>query len=337
MSDYYESLGVEKTASQDEVKKAYKKLAMKYHPDKNPGDKAAEEKFKEVSEAYSVLSDESKRSSYDTYGHTRGQEFYSQSPQDLFDVYNSVFGVRRQKRDPKQQFNISGQVSISLEQAFTGFKVPLSYERSVYCKECDGTGDKDKSPKKCTQCGGSGMQSLNHGMFQVSQTCTHCGGRGKKTNSNCPKCDGSGSVSDGVSINVDVPAGVENGSTLRIAGKGNSGLDVTGDMYLTIFVSRHQTVGRQGRDLHVSLPVSAISATLGDDVNMSDFFGSVNVKVAPGSQHGSVLRIANHGMPSPDGRGDLYAHVEIAIPKSISGEEKELYERIRSLDKTAKR
>jgi len=330
MNDYYATLGVDRSASQDDIKKAYKKLATQYHPDKNPGDKSAEEKFKEIAEAYSILSDESKRRSYDTHGSVGyGPVGY---PFDVESIFEGFFGGGRRRRSTN--VNITGQISITLEQAFNGFRAPLNFNRKIRCEACSGTGDKDKTSKKCVHCNGTGSVSQQHGFFSVETTCMQCGGKGNRAVTSCDSCGGSGLKDEPISIHVDIPPGIESGATLRVPGKGHSDGKIFGDLFLNIFVSPHPNMVRDGSDLHVTLPIPVISAILGDKVEVSGFYGTVNVKINPGMQHGATLRIPGYGMPTQGGRGDLYAHIEVKVPNGISDEERGLYERIREIGRS---
>jgi len=325
--NYYEILGVDKSASTEEIKKAYKKLATQYHPDKNPGDKVSEDKFKEISEAYSVLSDGDKKANYDRFGDARPQV----GNDGMDDLIANFVGSQRRKRDPKAHLHVSGQASITLPQAFSGMQLPLDYTVNASCQSCGGTGDKNKSPGKCHTCNGSGMVNVEHGMFRMASTCHDCSGSGKKIETKCPSCSGAGVIGEKVSIKVDVPPGIVSGATLRVPGKGHRSNGVVGDMYITILVTPCPSAQRSGNDLHVSLPTPVINAILGSDEHLSDFYGSVKIKVKPGTQHGSLLRVKGYGMPiHGGGRGDLIAHVDLIVPRDLSDEEREAYERIRS-------
>jgi molecular chaperone DnaJ len=333
MSNYYDLLGVSRDASADEIKKAYKKLAMQYHPDKNPGDKVAEEKFKEVAEAYAVLSDDEQRANYNRFGSGKARGHYNApDPGDFFnaeDIFNTVFGRRTVSK--KDQLNLSGQVHISLEQAFTGFKAPISFDRNIPCETCDGSGDKEKRSTVCHVCGGRGAVVQQHGMFTMQTTCATCMGKGRRPAVVCEVCHGQGVKREQVNLHVDIPVGINTGTTLRVAGKGNADKDTTGDLYLTVFVSQHPRVKRSGDSLHCRLPISAITAILGDKASVSDFFGTAHFDIPAGSQNGDAIKVPNMGMPNGDSRGELHVYLDIEIPKDISTEERELYERIRNL------
>ena len=330
-TDYYEVLGIDREATPEEIKRAYKRLATEHHPDKNNGDAESEEKFKEIAEAYSVLSDSEKKFNYDSLGNAKASPFnYGQhhSAQDLFDIFR---GHMQGGSGVVSDLNLAGNMSITLEQAFNGMKAPLSFKRDVRCTDCKGTGDKDGKTKKCPSCNGTGATQFSQGFFSVSKTCEACWGKGKSSTNPCKRCHGNGRVAEHVNISVDIPPGVDSGAVLKVSGKGNSDGNITGDMFISLTVSQHPRIKRAGVDLHMQLNVPAISAILGGVSEVSEFFGITEVKIPAGAQNGDVVTVPKFGMPKDGKRGNLHAHINIEIPTGLSDEERGLYERIRDL------
>jgi molecular chaperone DnaJ len=342
--DYYEVLGVPKGATPDEVKKAYRKLAVQFHPDKNPGDHTAEEKFKELGEAYDVLGDDQKRAAYDRYGHQAfsggmpGGGFHD--PMDIFrevfgggggDIFESFFGGsgRRQRRDgPQRGSDLRYGLEITLEEAAKGVEKELEFERLVACKTCSGTGSKSGGgTKQCRTCGGVGQVISSRGFFQIQQTCPECHGSGQTISDPCRDCRGVGRNKDKTRIRLKIPAGIEEGSRLRSSGNGDAGPKggTAGDLYVVISIKDHDLFERDGHDLHCNVPLGYPVAALGGELAVPTLEGRVNVKVPAGTQNGAVFRLKAQGMKhlESDRKGDLYVHVQIAVPTKLTAEQRE--------------
>jgi molecular chaperone DnaJ len=352
--DYYEILGVERSASVADIKKAYRALALKHHPDRVPENekKQAEEKFKEISEAYGVLSDPQKRQTYDQFGHQgidqnytsedifRGADFSSVfSDAGLGDILSRMFGSEFDffggagGRGPRAQrgHDIQYEVELDLQEAYTGLKKSITVPRHEYCKTCDGTGAKSKNAiKTCSTCGGRGQVMMSSGFFRMAQTCPKCQGTGKIITEPCPDCSGRGVVRVTRSIDVTVPAGVDNDSQLRVRGEGEIGPGGPGDLYLFIRVKPHPVYQREGMDLHMDMNVPFAQAALGAEVKIKTLKEEVLMKVPEGTQSGKVFRLRGQGMPDVHSRshelGDLYVRVMVSVPTHLSGKQRELLE-----------
>ncbi|MBF0522085.1 MAG: molecular chaperone DnaJ [Candidatus Omnitrophica bacterium] len=356
--DYYEILGVDKKADLQDIKKAYRSMALKFHPDRVPEaeKKEAEEKFKEISEAYGVLSDPKKRQLYDQHGHAgidqnftaddifRGADFSSIFEEaGLGDILNQFFGGGggggfdffsegaggRSSRRAQRGRDIQYEMEISLEDAFHGAKRKISVPRNEFCSVCNGTGAKNASAlKNCTTCGGRGQVVMSNGFFRMAQTCHQCHGAGKVITEYCPKCSGRGAVKIMRNIDVSIPAGVDNSSRLRVRHEGEVGRDGNGDLYLYIHVLPHNTFERNGDDIALELPVSFVVAALGGEVSVPTLGGPVSMKIPSGTQSGRVFRLKDKGMPNVHGgaTGDQYAKVMVQVPKSLTTEQKKLLE-----------
>lgn len=342
MKDFYKTLGVGKKASKDEIKKAYRKLARKYHPDRNRDDKAAEEKFKEVSEAYEVLSDPKKRKLYDSggmYGPAggRGGFDFSQSfgrggfgdfVSDLFGGGAGGGGAHAQARGS----DIESEVGLSFDQAMHGTEVQVAVPKLEACKSCGGTGAKPgTSPKTCPECSGRGTLSKSQGFFSISQPCSKCGGTGVVIESPCTSCGGSGASRQVKRYRVKIPAGVRDGSRIRLKGKGEAGMrgGPPGDLYVVTRVSSSGLFKRKGDDVEVELPITFVEAVKGAEVEVPTPVGGLKrIKVPPGSRHGKVLRIRGEGPPrlSGNGRGDIRAKLAIEVPESLTKEQEKALE-----------
>ncbi|MGB4148476.1 MAG: molecular chaperone DnaJ [Tepidanaerobacteraceae bacterium] len=349
--DYYEVLGVSREATEDEIKKAYRKLARKYHPDVNKEDKDAAEKFKEINEAYEVLKDPEKRARYDQFGHAGvGQggfdagdfggfggfggfgDFGSDIFDDIFDIFGGSFG-RSRRRGPTRGADIRYDLEITLEEAAFGAEKEIEIFRMESCKNCNGTGAKPGTmPKTCPSCGGSGqvrrVQNLGPMQFTNVTTCTNCGGRGTIIEEPCPKCHGRGQSKVGRKIKIKVPAGVDTGSQLRMSGEGEPGElgGPPGDLYVVIRVKPHKLFVRQGDDLIYQAPISFVQATLGDEIDVPTLEEKVKLKIPEGTQPGTRFRLRSKGIPHLRGygRGDLIVQVEVVIPKKLNDKQKEL-------------
>lgn len=340
-NDYYRILGVPRNATEDEIKSAFRKLALKYHPDRNPGNKEAEAKFKEINEAYEVLSNPEKRQLYDRFGveGLKGQQGFGGADfSDIFsDVFDSFFGgdlFGSTRRKPRKGADLKYDIEITLEDAFNGVKVPLSYERTDICPVCQGTGAKNKnSIKKCPTCLGRGRVQYSQGFFSFSQTCPDCGGEGVIITSPCSNCGGSGRVRVKNTINIKVPPGVEDGSILRVAGGGDVGVreSQNGDLYVQVHIKHHPHFEREGADLLYTAGIHIDQAVLGDEIEVPVIEGGkIKIKVPRGTQHGKILRVSERGMPRPNSkkRGDLLVKIKIEIPTDLTPEQEELFRKL---------
>ena len=345
--DYYELLEVNRNASDAEIKKAYRKLAMKFHPDRNPGDKEAENRFREISEAYEVLSDKQKRAQYDQYGRvfdengagggfggggfnnaeTIFEEFFG----DVFgDFFGSAQGSRRRQR-PTRGSHIKQNVDISFEEAVFGVEKEISIPKTENCKRCDGTGAEPGGMETCDTCGGTGVLQQRQGLFAISTTCHTCGGSGKKIKDVCKECRGEGSLRRHKKLSVKIPAGIEDGMTIRVSGEGNDGQfgGPAGDLFINVKVSEHEYLERDGRDIHMELPVQFTDAILGREVNIPTLDGSEEVKIKAGSQPGDVITLKGKGAPDVQGYGigNMYVTLKVLLPTKVTKEQKTLLEK----------
>jgi len=343
--DYYEVLGIVRTATVDDIKKAYRRLAIKYHPDKNPGDADAEEKFKEAAEAYGVLSDDEKRARYDRYGH-QGVGSVGFDPNqfaDFGDILGDLFGFgdffgtsRRRSTRAARGNDLRYDLTLSFEEAVFGKDVTLEVPRTITCATCSGSGAKPGTqPVTCGGCGGRGQIRYSQGFFAVSRTCPQCGGAGKVIKDPCATCNGAGRVREERSISVKVPAGVDDGSRLRVAGEGEAGFNggPPGDLYVFISVSEHAKFSRRDYDIHSEEMITVTRATLGGDVVVDTLDGKETLRIPPGTQPAQVFRLRGKGVRFLDGngRGDHYVHVNVRIPTSLSEEQRALYEQLAEL------
>lgn len=344
-ADYYEVLGVAKDADDATIKKAYRKLAMKYHPDRNPDDKAAEEKFKEVGEAYEVLSNPDKRAAYDRMGHDAfknggmggaggaGGFGGFTDPMDIFAQFFGGMGgmggfgggSRRRQADPRQPgSDLRYDLEITLEEAAHGCEKTLEIERLVPCDACGATGSKDgrSGYKQCATCHGSGVVTRQSGFFVQQSTCPTCHGMGQTISNPCPKCHGEGRVHKDVKVTLRVPPGVDTGTKMRSAGNGDAGLHGgdTGDLYVFIEVRPHDVFTREGMDLHCSMPVPFIEATKGGVVEAPTLDGAAKLKIPAGTSSGTIFRVRGKGMPNlkGSGRGDLMVEVQVETPVNLT-------------------
>ncbi len=351
-ADYYELLGISRDALPDEIKKAYRKAALKYHPDRNPDNKEAEAKFKELSEAYEVLQDEQKRAAYDKFGHSAfenggnadgggGFGGFSGFSGDFSDIFNDLFGggfdtrgSRRSRGDRKVQgSDLRYDLSVSLEDAFHGTKVPISYTTQAACEKCNGSGSEGKiKPVQCSTCNGAGVVRAQQGFFTIERTCHICHGHGTIIENPCKRCGGEGRYRQEVNLVVTIPKGVEEGSRVRLAGKGEAGLygGKSGDLYVCISVKQHKFFTRKGIDIHCEVPVSISLAALGGEIEVPSLDGSkIKAKVPEGTQGGDKLRIKGKGMKrlNSETRGNMYINIIVETPVKLTKAQKELLEK----------
>ena len=358
--DYYEVLGVEKTASVEEIKKAYRKKAIQYHPDKNPGDKQAEENFKEAAEAYDVLSDPQKRQRYDQFGHagvggaSQGGGFGGgMSMDDIFSQFGDIFGSfggfsgfggfggGRSARRVNRGTNLRVKVKMNLQEIATGIEKKIKVKKYVACQHCNGTGAKDgKSYSTCSTCKGSGqvtrIQNTILGAMQTTSTCPTCEGEGKIINEKCTFCNGEGVLMSEEVISINIPAGVGEGMQLSLSGKGNAARrgGVNGDLIVLIEEEEHPELVRDGNDLLYNVFIGYPEAVLGETVEIPTIEGKVKVKIEAGTQPGKILRLRGKGLPDVNGygKGDLLAKVNVWIPKNLSKDEKKLVEKMKEAE-----
>lgn len=340
-NDYYETLGVGRSATQDDIKKAYRKLAIKYHPDKNPGDKEAEESFKEVSAAYEVLSDEQKRRKYDQFGH----EAYTRSGRgggetvDPFDIFAQFFGgsgfdsffgggSSRQQSGPQPGADLRYNLQIDFEDAVFGADREIEIPRAETCSRCSGSGcEEGTSRRSCTSCHGTGQVTMAQGFFSIRQRCPNCRGTGEVIETPCRQCNGEGRVQKKKRIQIRIPAGVDTGSRLRVAGEGEAGRrgGPCGDLYVVMHVREHDVFERDGEDLFCEVPLAFHLAALGGKIQVPTVGGPAELKIPAGTQSGTVFRLRGKGIPSLRGygRGDEHVRVVIEVPTNLNGAQKE--------------
>ena len=344
VKDYYETLGVDKKASQDEIKKAYRKLARKYHPDLNPGDKTSEQKFKELNEAYEVLGDDKKRAEYDQYGRSPlegGPGFYYRTyiSGDRFDfggfgdVFSDLFGGAGNETDYLRGPDLVMGLELSLEEAFSGVTKPITFNREMNCKDCGGSGA--ETYRQCEKCRGTGKVSASRGFVRMSQPCGSCGGSGRVTTKACRSCGGRGRVMHTESLKVKIPAGADTGSRIRIRGMGGAGQGggPAGDLQIEITVKNHPIFKRKGDDINVEIPVTFGEAALGAKIEVPTIDGISAMTLPPGTQGGQKFKLSGKGFPSSKTgrRGDQFVTIKIAVPKNINDKAKSVIQEIEGL------
>ena len=354
--DYYEVLGVSKTSSQEDIKKAYRKLALKRHPDKNKGNKSSEEKFKEAGEAYHVLSDKQRRQNYDQFGHaafegTGGRGGFSNFDftsafsdifgSDIFDDFFDDFGGGRRSRRRQSEnrgTDLRYDLTISLEDAYLGKKQEIKYSSSEKCERCNSQGSEPgSSPGECSVCGGHGKVRSNQGFFTIQQTCPQCSGTGEEITNPCKSCKGLGKKQIYKKLSVTIPKGVDDGTRIRLAGKGEAGIkgNSNGDLYIFINVNSHEIFKRSEENLFFEFPISITDASLGTILEVPTIGGGkAKVKIPAGTQTGKQFRLRDKGMPIMRSRdyGDLYIRIITEVPISLNKEQKELLEKFRTLE-----
>lgn len=337
--DYYEVLGIQRGASQDEIKKAYRRLAMKYHPDRNPGDEDAIEHFKEVQTAYDVLSDSQKRQAYDRFGHAGVEGAASGGAHpgggfggfgDIFDsVFGDIFGGGGRGEQMFRGADLRYDLELSLEEAVAGTTVKIRVPNLVACEACDGSGAKPgSSPVTCSTCGGAGQVRMQQGFFAIQQTCPACRGQGRVIEDHCTSCRGEGRVRDNKTISVKVPPGVDDGDRIRLAGEGEAGVSggPPGDLYVQVRVKEHPIFTRDGADLFCEVPVSFATASLGGELEVPTLDGRVNLKVPAETQTGKLFRLRGKGVRTvrSSARGDLICKIVVETPVNLNKKQKEL-------------
>ena len=349
--DYYDVLGVTNSASKDEIKKAYRKLALKYHPDKTKGDKTSEEKFKEASEAYHVLSDDKRKNNYDQFGHAAfegagrggqgfgGFDFNSSSFSDIFEDFFGDFGGGTSRRSSNRGNDLRYDTSISLEEAYKGLEKNVKYTTYKKCSPCSGSGAaKGSKPIKCTYCSGRGKVRTNQGFFTIQQTCPQCSGYGETIGTPCKTCSGNGKVQGSENVTVKIPKGVDDGTRIRLSGKGEAGSKggSSGDLYLFISIDNHAIFKRSEENLYYELPISFSDATLGTTVEVPSIDGGKSkIKIPAGTQHGKQFRLKGKGMPILRRNlfGDLYIRINTQVPNFLSKRQKEILEEFSAIEK----
>jgi molecular chaperone DnaJ len=344
--DYYEVLGLNRDASDEDIKKAYRKLAMKWHPDRNPDNPKAEEHFKEAKEAYEILSDPSKRAMYDQYGHAgvdpsaaagAGAGFGGFA--DAFgDIFGDIFGGGRSRSGVYRGADLRYNLEISLEDAARGTETRIRIPAMEECETCHGTGAKPGTrPTACTTCGGHGQVRMQQGFFSIQQTCPKCHGSGKVVTSPCGTCSGAGRVKKHKTLSVKIPAGVDEGDRIRLSGEGEAGVNggPTGDLYVVIHIKPHAVFQRDHNDLHCEMPVSFTTAALGGEIEIPTLEGYAKIKIPHETQSGKVFRLRGKGIKGvrSSTHGDLMCHVVVETPVNLTARQKELLEEFESISR----
>lgn len=343
--DFYKVLGVDEHADEAAIRRAYRKLAQKFHPDRNPGDTKAEERMKEISEAYDVLSDASKRQEYDqmkqfaasggpfgggNFGGAGGFNVRVEDLGDIGDIFSQMFGSgRRGRARPARGEDRQAETRLSFEDAMRGATIAVNVPQDVVCETCGGSGAKPRTNvSTCPTCNGQGVVEENQGLFSIPRPCPTCGGTGRKIETPCTTCRGAGRVTRNEQVRVRVPAGVKDGARIRVRGRGAAGAGAPGDLYVVVHVAPHRLFGRQGDDLTLSAPITFTEAALGAQVKVPTLDGSVTVKVPAGTQNGRTFRVRGKGAPRSHGGGygDLLVTVNVVVPEKLTDQQKDLLE-----------
>ena len=346
--DYYDVLGISKSSSKDEIKKAYRKLALKYHPDKTKGDKKSEEKFKEASEAYHILSDEKRKNNYDQFGHAAfegagsGQGFGGFDTSSFSDIFEDFFGDfggnNTSRRSSNRGNDLRYDININLKDAYLGIEKNVQYTTFKKCSDCTGSGAaKGSKPVSCNYCGGKGKVRTNQGFFTIQQTCPQCSGYGETISKPCQDCSGSGKTQSNENVTVKIPRGVDDGTRIRVSGKGEAGTKggSNGDLYLFVSIDNHNIFKRSEENLYYELPINFTDAALGTTVEVPSIDGGKSkIKIPAGTQHGKQFRLKGKGMPILRRTlfGDLYIRVVTQVPTSLSKRQKEILEEFNELE-----
>ena len=346
--DYYEVLGVNRDAADDEIKKAYRKLAMKWHPDRNPDNPKAEEHFKEAKEAYEILSDAQKRAAYDQYGHAgvdpsaagAGGAGFGGNFADAFgDIFGDIFGGGRQRSTVYRGADLRYNLEVSLEEAARGTETRIRVPSLQECSTCKGTGAKPGTqPVTCTTCSGHGQVRMQQGFFSIQQTCPRCHGTGKMIQSPCGACSGAGRVKQQKTLSVKIPAGVDEGDRIRLSGEGEAGVNggPHGDLYVVIHIKQHAVFQRDHNDLHCEMPISFTTAALGGEIEIPTLDGYAKIKIPAETQTGKVFRLRGKGIKGvrSNTHGDLLCHVVVETPVNLTARQKELLMELENIDRT---
>jgi molecular chaperone DnaJ len=347
-ADFYEILGVPRNADEKHLKSAFRKLAMQYHPDRNPGDHACEHRFKEINEAYETLKDPQKRAAYDRFGHAAFENggangfsggFAAGGFADIFeDIFGEMMGGRQRRSSGRERgADLRYNMEITLEEAYSGKTAQIRVPTLISCSECSGSGAKlGTAPVICTMCSGAGRVRAAQGFFSIERTCPQCYGRGQMIKDPCPKCSGQGRVTEERSLSVNIPAGIEDGTRIRLAGEGEAGLKggPSGDLYIFLSVKPHEFFQRDGADLYCKVPISMTTAALGGAFEVATLDGTqTRVRVHEGSQNGRQFRLKGKGMPvlRQPAVGDLYIQVAVETPQNLSKRQRELLEEFERL------
>jgi len=339
--DYYEVLGVDRTASADDIKKAYRKVALKHHPDRNPGDQAAEGKFKEVSEAYQVLCDAEKRAQYDRFGHAAfeqagglgGFDFNAAGFEEMFgDIFGDFFGGGRRGRSRMRRGDdLRYDLEVTFEEAVFGAEKTIRVPRLSACGDCQGSGSRNNAPREtCKTCRGSGQLRFQQGVFSIAKTCGQCQGQGTVLKDPCRTCSGGGAVRTQQALSVRIPAGVDTGSRLKLRGEGEGGFNggPSGDLYVVLHVREHALFSREGNDVLCEVPIGFTQAALGAEIDVPTPHGKMKVKIPAGTQSGNVFRLKGKGVPDVRGygQGDALVRVSVETPRKLTAKQRELLE-----------
>jgi molecular chaperone DnaJ len=350
--DYYDVLGINKSSSPEQIKSAYRKLAVKYHPDKNPGDEKAEDNFKEASEAYGILSDKDKKQNYDNFGHAAFENggggqggFGGFGGTDFSDIFEDFFGdfggggrSRNKRSSNNRGSDLRYDLSISLEEAYSGKKQDIKFSTTEKCNTCKGNGSQPGySPGRCSMCGGNGRVRSNQGFFTVQQTCPQCAGNGEEITNPCNDCNAQGNKQTSKKLSVTIPKGVDDGTRIRLAGKGEAGTrgGTSGDLYLFINVKSHEIFKRSDENLFFECPISMADAALGTTIEIPTIDGGkAKIKIPDGTQNGKQFRLKGKGMPymRGSGDGDLYVQINTEVPISLNKDQKDLLEKFREIE-----